>query len=499
MRVAFLRWSVLFALVWISVIQSPSLAQMSPAATDSAQKDPSALLARAKDVMRFPRVGQSVIHYRSVAAAEQNYQSDRTYPPFFSAMEVKESWFDPATGVERVSTQTSFPGGAGPAQVTLTDATRAFASAKDHLNIMPATSMQSRYLNPWAVIHDWTASGDARFVDREPYRDYVRIVLARTTPSGEQRLFLDPKTGYPVKLELEEKHYLWGQRHIEYLYTNWTLAGDLMMPGSSFRLADGKTEISQTTSDVDLVKQTTESLALPAEPAQAPEALPLFLRAIDPKTTQVGPNTYVLTNPGYSEAVTRVGDEVFVFDATQSEDRARKDAQIIAQLFPGYKKLTLIVTDLAWPHVAGVRYWVANGATVISHTAAREFLQSVVDRQWTLSPDLLEQKRKTAKLKFVGVDAAYNLAGSAISLHPIDGIGSEVALMGYIAPDHFLWASDFIQTIDQPTSYASEVWHAVQRDGLHPERTAAEHLPLTPWTKIEELEKKDEDSSPPQP
>ena len=35
----------------------------------------------------------------------------------------------------------------------------------------------------------------------------------------------------------------------------------------------------------------------------------------------------------------------------------------------------------------------------------------------------------------------------------------------------------------------SEVWKAVQRDGLHPERTAAEHLNLTPWSKIEELQK----------
>ena len=86
-----------------------------------------------------------------------------------------------------------------------------------------------------------------------------------------------------------------------------------------------------------------------------------------------------------------------------------------------------MVTDLAWPHVAGLRYWVANGATIVAHRAAREFLQSVVYRQWTLTPDLLAQKRKTARLKFVGFDAAYQLAGGATSLHPIDGIGSEVA------------------------------------------------------------------------
>jgi len=71
-----------------------------------------------------------------------------------------------------------------------------------------------------------------------------------------------------------------------------------------------------------------------------------------------------------------------------------------------------------------------------------------------------------------------------------DRTGSmERALMGYLVADRFLWASDFIQTVAEPTAYASEVWRAVQREGLHPERTAAEHLPLTLWSKIEELQK----------
>jgi hypothetical protein len=271
------------------------------------------------------------------------------------------------------------------------------------------------------------------------------------------------------------------------------LSGGLMVPGSSFRLADGQIEISQTTGDAETIaRDAAPPMSLPEGPARASEALPLFLQPIVPKTEQVGPKTYLLSNPGYTEAVTEVGDKVFLFDATQGEERAKKDQEVIAKLFPGYKKLTVVITDLAWPHVAGVRYWVANGATIIAHKAAREFLQSVMDRRWTLAPDLLEQRRETAKLKFVGVDAAYSLAGGAISLHPIDGIGSEVALMVFLAPDGFLWASDYIQTVAGPSGYASEVWRAVQRDGLHPERTAAEHLPLTPWAKIEALQKKDD-------
>jgi hypothetical protein len=453
--------------------------------------DPAAILARAREAIGFTRADKQVIHLRTVAAAEQNYQSDRTYPPFFSAMQVKEEWFDPQTGADRLSTQTTFPGGGGPAQTTLTDAARAFGLVGSDWRPLPESALQSRWLNPWAVIRDWAAAGDASGGGFETYRDYARVVLERATPVGKQRLFLDPKSGFPVKLEFEEKHYLWGQQHIEYLYSNWTMGGGVLIAGSSFRLADGKVEISQTAGQVEVIaRDAAPSMDLPQSPTTVADSLPLFLQPIDPEVKQIGPNIYLLSNPGYTEAVTRVGDEVILFDATQGGERARKDAAAIGRLFPGYKKVTLVVTDLAWPHVAGVRYWVANGATVIAHGAARDFLQSVVDRRWTLAPDLLESRRDKSKLNFVGIASAHSLVGGAVSLYPIDGIGSEVALMGYIPADRFLWASDYIQTVAKPSLYATEVWRAVQREQLHPERTAAEHLPITPWSKIDELQKR---------
>jgi hypothetical protein len=143
-----------------------------------------------------------------------------------------------------------------------------------------------------------------------------------------------------------------------------------------------------------------------------------------------------------------------------------------------------VVTDLAWPHIAGVRYWAATGATIVTHEAGRAFLQRVLDRRWTLAPDLLEQRRATASPRVLGITALTRLAGGAVTLHPIDGIGSEGAIMAYVPGDRFLWASDYLQTLAEPSLYAEEVVAAVRRDRLAPERVAAQHLPLTPWSKV---------------
>ncbi len=462
----------MIGLVWLGILGYPRGSQ-----ADAVDRDPARLLAHAREVMGVGSGQQAtsrVIHYRASSAREQAFQSDRTYPPFFSAMADQEIWFDPNSGVMRTQGTTVFPGsGPSPSPTLIDDGTH-----------VPAT----RNLNPLAVIVDWSAAKDVHVVGVDTYRDYPRIVLARGAGASEQRLFLDPKTGFPVKLEFTESHYLWGQRHIEYVWSNWLVKSGIVMPGSSFRLADGAIEISQTMGELTLVAaDTAPSLAAPPPPATEPAKLPLFLQPIAPKPVQVGPDTWLLTNPGYSEAVTRVGDAIYVCDATQGEERARQDAEAIAKLFPSTGKSTInvIVTDLAWPHVAGVRYWVSQGATIIAPRAARAFLEQVVARTWTLAPDTLERQRSNGAhptpMKFVAAD---EWRGDGVRLVPIDGIGSEVALMVYIAADRFLWASDYIQTLDEPSLYAKEVLHAAEQAGLDPQRTAAEHLPLSDWSKV---------------
>ncbi len=105
-----MRWLSLFLMAMLGIASQASAQSRSA----PLQEQPASVLARARDVMGLTRIAQAVIHYHGVAAAEQNYQSDRTYPPFFSAMLIKEAWFDPRSGVERIITQTTFPGGGPP-------------------------------------------------------------------------------------------------------------------------------------------------------------------------------------------------------------------------------------------------------------------------------------------------------------------------------------------------------------------------------------------------
>jgi hypothetical protein len=297
-------------------------------------------------------------------------------------------------------------------------------------------------------------------------------------------LYIDQKSGYPVALERREAHYLWGQTDVQYVYATWLRSGSAHVPGTATRLVDGSPEITRSFGRVELVQaDSAPRLTLPPNATPMKRETAAFLVPSAPDTIRVSPTTVLLRNAGFQETLTLARDTVFVFDATQGDARARQDSAWIGKLFPGNHPIAVVVTDLAWPHVAGVRYWVAQGATIISHRASRPFLQRVIDRRWTDAPDVLERARpRGVTMKFRSVGDSLRLANGAITLFAIDGPSSEGALAAFVHGDRFLWASDFVQTLQRPTQYLDEMRAAVQRMGYAPTRVAAEHLPLADWT-----------------
>jgi hypothetical protein len=174
-------------------------------------------------------------------------------------------------------------------------------------------------------------------------------------------------------------------------------------------------------------------------------------------------------------------------DATQGEERARQDSVWIGKLFPGHHAVAVVVTDLAWPHIAGVRFWVASGATIISHRTSKPLLEQVVNRRWTLAPDRLERVRASRHFALRMVDDSMSLAGGKIALYAINGIGSEGAVMAFLRDPAVLWASDYFQNPTQPALYTSEVVRAVERAGITPKQAVAQHVAPTPWEKVKAL------------
>jgi hypothetical protein len=452
--------------------------------------DAHTLLRRAADRTGLPRSKDSVLKVGGYDVREHAFESDRMYPPALTEVVKIEEWFEPATGVDRIVSHSTI-GGYEFDEQTLGDPHASYVVRDTSLMANEETHTalyETRPLNVWAVLEDWLAATDVRVEGQCNYRDYPRLVLSRHGPRGAERLFLDPKSGYPTKLDRVEPHYLWGQVHVEFVYSTWQRMGNAHYPGAAFRVEDGMTAVSRAYGSRRFVaRDSAPPMTLPGRAGEMAMAIPAFLAPTKPDTVRVSATTFLLRNRGYAETVSLMRDTVFVFDATQGEERVRQDSAWIGKLFPGRHPIVVVVTDLAWPHVAGVRAWVARGATIVSQRAARDFLAQVVNRRWTLAPDQLERERGHAALHFRAVDGSFDLAGGDIQLFPIDGAASEVALAAFVRPDRFLWASDFVQNLRSPTQYVDEVVAAVRRAGVSPLTVAAQHTPLGSWERVVSL------------
>lgn len=485
-----LKVVTLLCLVGGGRVEAQSVCRPAPAGLD-----PRSLLARSDSVMGVGGAGGRVLHWQGMQGTQQDYQSDRTYPPFFLSFEEEEGWYDPSTDALRSRGKVWFIDfGPAPVPELLSSATAVWArrdSTDVAVPMMLDVTARQRAMQPWTVIRAWRRDPGVRVEGSCVYRDYPRLVLTRTVDGEAERLFLDLKTGFPVGLARTEPHYLWGPRKVEYVWSNWQDFDGAIIPGSSFQVVDGEMVHTRSVASAGfLPADSAPSLRIP-DPTLVQRAAPLpFLDPAFPDTVRIGATTFLLKNRGYTHAVTLQRDTVFLLDATQGEARSRADSTWIARLFPGPHPVVLVVTDLAWPHIAGVRFWVARGAIVASHPAAGAFLRRVVGRRWSGAPDALEAARRAGRpprWRFRPIEGTTRLGGGELVLAPIDGITSEIALLGWIPSEGFLWASDYIQNVRARTEYATEVRAATARNGFAPRRVAAQHLPLTPWSTIDAL------------
>lgn len=452
-------------------------------ATAPGTPDPATWLRRAAASIGLPNAAGKVITWSGSDTDVQFYQSDRPYPPFLASVTSRTWYFAPETGVERAQ---SSRGGA----ILSTDG--ATFMARDTL-VRPAEQAHAffapyRDLNPYAVLADF-GHADLGLDGRCTFRGFPRVVLRS---SAGERLYLDEKSGTPVKLERMEAHPTWGQVRAEYVYTTWWRGEGVSIPIAAVRYIDGVEHLRR---DVALPQRRGEQvvhlvagdsaprLAVPA--ADQRGAVSPFNAQTPVDTVRIDQATWLLTTPSYTHAVTLQRDTVFLFDATMADWRSRADSTWIATLFGPGHPMVLVVTDLAWPHVGGVRFWLARGARLVTHRQSIPFLTQLVERRWTLTPDVLEGARRARGPNIRGIDRPTVFAGGAIRLGPIDGVASEGALYASLPGSGFLWAGDYLQSVDGPSQYGIEIVAAVARDGIAtPSRVAAQHLELTEWDAV---------------
>jgi len=202
---------------------------------------------------------------------------------------------------------------------------------------------------------------------------------------------------------------------------------------------------------------------------------------------EVAPGVVVLPGAWYTTLV-RQPDGVVVIEAPISAEYSAQVLAEAARRFPGMPVKAVVSTSDAWPHVGGVREYVARGIPVYTLDLNRPLLVRLAAAPFTLAPDALARAPRRPQFHAVSAKTVIGTGENRIELYPLRGEESERMMVAYLPGRRVLYASDLLQRMPDGSfffaEYPYELAAAVRRERLDVQTVSAMHLSPIPWADV---------------
>ena len=205
--------------------------------------------------------------------------------------------------------------------------------------------------------------------------------------------------------------------------------------------------------------------------------------AVTTASEKVADGVYWITGGSHHSLAVDMGDHIVMIEAPQNE--ARSDAVIAEtkKLIPNKPIRMVVNTHLHFDHSGGLRRYVAEDATIVTHAANQAFYEKAWAGPRTLSPDAMSKSGK--KPVFQSVSDSAVLRGSnnrTIELHVLKGNPhNEQLLVAWLPAEKILFQSDMINPpaqgaqIPPPTPTITNFYDNLTRLKILPDRIVGGH------------------------
>jgi hypothetical protein len=152
----------------------------------------------------------------------------------------------------------------------------------------------------------------------------------------------------------------------------------------------------------------------------------------------------------------------------------------------------VVTTSDAWPHISGIREYVAAGIPVYALDLNVSILSRFVKAPHTLAPDRLQKQPKAPLFRPVTSKTVIGTGDTRIELFPVRGEIGERMMLAWLPGAKVLYSSDMIQRASPGRAapffmplMLMEVETAAAREGVSGiERVFGMHLTPTPWSEV---------------
>ena len=167
---------------------------------------------------------------------------------------------------------------------------------------------------------------------------------------------------------------------------------------------------------------------------------------------KLGDGVYLILG-GYGAVAVDFKDYIVVIEGPQSEERASAVIAEAKKLIPNKPIKYVVNTHAHFDHSSGLRTFMAEGATIITHQVNKPFLEKVGTLPHTLNPDKLAEAKRKPSIETMTEKRVLTDGNHVVELYHMTNIGHhDGLLMVYLPKEKVLIEADAYNPAPQPTA-----------------------------------------------
>ena len=202
------------------------------------------------------------------------------------------------------------------------------------------------------------------------------------------------------------------------------------------------------------------------------------------QSEKLGDGVYLITG-GYAVIAIDFKDHIALVECGQSEARALSVMAEARRLIPNKPIRYLINTHSHIDHSSGLRAFVAEGATILTHQINENYLERVLSLPHTLSPDKAQGSGRKPKVEGIGDKKVLTDGNRVVELHHLKNFGHhDGMLVAYLPKEKVLLEADAYNPQattatppNPPSPYTTSLVDNIQRLKLDVQRIVPVHYP----------------------
>jgi len=278
-----------------------------------------------------------------------------------------------------------------------------------------------------------------------------------------------------------------GDYPVEITYSDYVQFGNVAFPRRIVQKEDGFDTLDLTVNDV----QPNAPVSLPVpENVRKVTAPPPVTAQIE----KVSPGLWSLVGANTRSLAVEFRDHIVMLEGPTSDARSAAVNELVRKTIPDKPIRYVVNTHAHYDHAGGLRQYVAEGITVITHESNRAFLEKAWARPRTIEPDALSKDPKPVMIEAVGDTHVLTDGSRTVELHYHTGNGHHTGtLVAWLPRERILMYGDGynppaggeIRTPERGPYYAVQLVELVEQQlKLNPVRIAPVHGRLVPYENL---------------